>query len=130
MATNFLIGRGEVLAHQVPPPPRNPGKGSIYSLAEAREVLIPQIQQAIESFDDAPVGALPDDLAVLKVIMNPAYISKSSFPQDLLKEAGLETVGSRTVSVTPRKWARKGPPQEVPTAAELHRLGRSHGSSR
>ncbi|MFG1284881.1 S8 family peptidase [Xanthobacter autotrophicus] len=115
MATNFLIGRGEVLAHQVPPPPRNPGRGSVYTLAEAREVLVPQIRQAIERFDDAPAGALPDDVAVAKVIMNPAYISKSSFPQDLLKEAGLEAVGSRTVRVTPRKWARKGPPQEVPT---------------
>lgn len=115
MATNFLIGRGEVLAHQVPPPQRNPSRASVYTLTEARAVLLPQIQQAIASFDDAPAGALPEDVAVAKVVMNPAYISKSAFPQDLLKEVGLEAVGSRTISVTPRKWTRKGPPEEVPT---------------
>lgn len=123
MATNFLIGRGELLTHLVPPPQRQPSDRSVYTIEEATRTLVPQFRQAIEAFDAAPAGTLPDDVAVASLIINPSYIARSFYPRHLLKEAKLETVGSRTVKVRPRKWARKGEPEEV-TTTELFVAGR------
>lgn len=123
MATNFLIGRGELLTHQVPPPLRRPTSRSVYSLEEARQTLVPQFTRTIEVFEATPSAALPDDIAVAKVLINPSFIARSYFPSGLLKEAGLEAVGSRTVHIIPRRWARQGPPERVPTT-ELFVAGR------
>ncbi|NSZ87082.1 S8 family peptidase (plasmid) [Agrobacterium tumefaciens] len=123
MATNFLIGRGELLTHQVPPPRRKPSERSVYTLNEARQSLVPQFTQAMEVFDRTPAAALPKDIAVGKVLINPSFIARSYFPSSLLKEAGLEAVGSRTVHVTPKRWARQGMPEKVPTT-ELFVAGR------
>jgi hypothetical protein len=123
MATNFLIGRGELLTHQVPPPLRKPSARSVYTLEDARQTLVPQFNRAVEVFESTPPGALPDDIAVARVVINPSFIARSYFPSGLLKEAGLEAVGSRTVQIIPRRWARKGPPESVPTT-ELFVAGR------
>ncbi len=128
MATNFLIGRGELLTHVVPPPLRRPSQRSVYTVQEARDVLIPQFASAIDTFDGAPEGALPGDVAVARMTINPTFIARSYFPKDFLREAGLEAVGSRTVNIIPRKWARRGPPQEV-TTTELLVAGAPKGFS-
>ena len=123
MATRFLIGRGELLTQVVPPPRRMPSDRPVYTLREARDVLIPQFNAALETFNEAPAAALPNDVAVASMVLNPSFIARSYFPRDFLREAGLEAVGSRTVKVTPRKWRKKGEPEEVPTT-ELFVAGR------
>ena len=115
MATRFLIGRGELLTRVVPPPRRNPSDRPVYTLQQAQRALIPQFEAALEAFDRVPATALPNDVAVASMVLNPAFIARSYFPKELLREAGLEAVGSRTVKVKPRKWAKSGPPQEVAT---------------
>jgi hypothetical protein len=115
MATRFLIGRGELLTRVVPPPLRKPSDRSVYTLQEAQRDLIPQFEALLEIFDQMPAAALPNEVAVASMVLNPTFIARSYFPKDFLREAGLEAVGSRTVKVKPRKWAKRGPPQEVAT---------------
>jgi hypothetical protein len=40
--TNFLIGRGELLTHDIAGPRRMPGKAEVYTFAQARERLVPR----------------------------------------------------------------------------------------
>ena len=115
MATKFLIGRGELLTRIVPPPRRNPSERPIYTLQEAQSVLTPQFEAVLESFNRLPAAAFPNDVAVASMVLNPAFIARSYFPKEFLREAGLEAVGSRTVKMKPRKWAKKGPTEEVAT---------------
>ena len=44
--TNFLIGRGELLTHDIVGPKRMPGKAEVYTLAQARERMVPQFRSA------------------------------------------------------------------------------------
>lgn len=107
MANRFIIGRGEVLTYEIPPPKSGGPKVHPYSLSEAKAELIPQIQGMAAQVKNLPTQACPNGLAVAKMTLHPAYIAKSFFPTGLLRGAGLISVGSRTVRVAPRKDTRK-----------------------
>ena len=123
---NYLLGNGESLA-------RNEavklgfGEGADpYTLGEAKAALAPQLTSAVKYIDTIPSEACPRDEAVLAVTLHPKYLSKSSYPGDLLKAVGLRTVGSKAVTVTPRKSHLKHAP--VPAAsAELYVAGPRKG---
>src|SRR5690606_6456676 len=53
---------------------------------------------------------------------NPSYITRSFFPVAMLRSAGLESVGSRAVKLTPDAWSKKGEPRES-TTTELFVVG-------
>lgn len=42
MATRFLIGQGELLTYDIPAPPIVPSKAHPYTLAQAKEYLVPK----------------------------------------------------------------------------------------
>ncbi len=115
MANRFIIGRGELLTYDIPPPPMVPKKAHPYGLTEAKTQLIPQIVSAVLDIQALPQAACPSDVAVIKVDLHPSYIAKSFFPTALLRQAGLTPVGSRTVRVRPRKDLRKSAPTECET---------------
>ena len=121
--TNFLIGRGELLTHDIKGPKINPSKADAYTLPEARARLTPQIIATSEELNKLPIDACPGGFAVARFTMNPSYIAKSFFPNALLRRAGLESVGSRTRKITPEKWTKKGPPSETATT-EIFVAGR------
>jgi hypothetical protein len=50
--TNFLIGRGELLTHDIVGPKRMPGKAEVYTFAQARERMVPQFRSAAKALDD------------------------------------------------------------------------------
>jgi len=106
--TNFLIGRGELLTSDIKAPGGGQGKDELYSLAEAQHYLIPQLKNAARAISLLPDIACPDDYTVAKVTMHPDYIAKSYFPSALLRSVGLESIGSRSCALTPRKWHKKG----------------------
>ena len=114
MATRFLIGKAELLTFEIPPPAIKPNKVHPYSLSEAKAHLVPQIVAAALEIQTLPPEACPSDIAVAKIDLHPAYIAKSFFPTGLLREAGLASIGSRTVRVLPRRELRKtaGPESE------------------
>ncbi len=112
---NFLLGYGERLTVPVqiekgmePSPPP-------YAFAEARSRLVPQFAQAAVELAQLPAAACPDDFAVGLVTIHPEYTAKSFFPGKLLREARMETIGSRPTRVQPEKWKKKKVPEEVPT---------------
>ena len=113
--TNFLIGRGELLTHDIKGPRRAPQKAEAYTLKEAIHRLTPQFIEAAKDVDSIPDIASPLDFAVGQIVLNPSYIAKSFFPASLLRSTGLVSVGSRTVTILPEKWTRKAIPQECST---------------
>lgn len=121
--TNFLIGRGELLTHEIKGPKRGMDKAEVYTLQQARSRLTPQFAEVAESLDSLPRGACPGDLGVARLTLNPSYIARSFFPVAMLRDAGLESVGSRAVKLTPEAWSKKGPPRES-TTTELFVVGR------
>jgi len=121
--TNFLIGRGELLTHEVKGPKRKPGKKEVYTLQEATKYLVPQFNKTSTALDGLPSHACPGDFGVARLMINPSYIARSFFPVAMLKSVGLESVGSRTVKVTPKGWNKKGTPREC-TTTELFVAGK------
>lgn len=121
--TNFLIGRGELLTHDIKGPKRMPGKAEVYTLQQARERLTPQFSDAAAALDALPAQACPGDFGVARLTMNPSYIARSFFPVAMLRTVGLESVGSRTVKLTPDGWTKKGPTREC-TTTELFVAGK------
>jgi hypothetical protein len=115
MANRFIIGKGELLTYDIPPPPMVSKKAHPYSLDEAKSFVIPQIRQAVADLQQLPAAACPLDFAVAKLQLHPAYISKSFFPKALLRDAGLVSVGSRTIRTSPRRDLRKKAPRECDT---------------
>ncbi|WP_031409584.1 S8 family peptidase [Thiomonas sp. FB-Cd] len=122
MATRFLIGQGELLAYDIPPPPIIPSKAHPYTLAQAKEFLVPRMLSTALAMQDLAADACPDDVAVAKIDLHPAYIAKSFFPKDLLRAADLTSIGSRTVRVKPRNDVRKKAP-EISDTTELFVAG-------
>lgn len=107
MATNFIIGKGELLTYNIDAPKRGSGpKNRPYSLDEAKKVLIPQIKAASNIFNKLPIEATPQGISVAKMTLHPAFIAKSYFPNQLLRYVGLISVGSRSDLITPRKQVK------------------------
>ncbi|AKH38212.1 MULTISPECIES: S8 family peptidase [Nitrosomonas] len=113
--TNFLIGRGELLTHDIKGPKRPHNKAQAYTFQEAKQRLGPQFLETAAALDTLPPEACPSDFGVARLAMNPSYIARSFFPMAMLQSAGLASIGSRTVKLTPYKWTRKGAPQECAT---------------
>jgi hypothetical protein len=56
-------------------------------------------------------------------VLNPSYITRPYYPERLLRELRLQSVGSRTVWITPEKWNRRAAPSRVSTT-EIFVAGR------
>lgn len=121
--TNFLIGRGELLTYDIKGPRRKITKAEVYTLQQARTRLVPQFIETSTNLDRLPSKACPGDLSVARLALNPSYIARSFYPVAMLRSAGLESVGSRAVKLTPEAWAKKGSPRES-TTTELFVVGR------
>jgi subtilase family protein len=116
MATNYLIGRGELLTYPIEAPKKKQSeKLRPYTLAQAKAHVVPQIEAANASIRDLPAQACPDDIAVARMTLHPAYLAKSYFPHALLQQAGLVSLGSRTTRIEPRKQVRATSPKEADT---------------
>lgn len=119
---NFLLGRGERLAEDVIVRSGPQDKQAPYTFFEARDRLQPMLQSAVSAIDALPDEACPDDQAVLALTLNPEYIAKSYFPLELLRSAGLTTVGSKPRQITPDKRSKDREPEPAVTT-ELFVMG-------
>ncbi|WOB05871.1 S8 family peptidase [Piscinibacter gummiphilus] len=116
MATRYIIAKGELLTYPIGAPKKEPGeKNHPYTLAQAKAALLPQIDEATHEFDRLPPQACPGDIAVALVTLHPAYLAKSYFPRQLLQTAGLESLGSRSERIRPRRVTRANAPPEADT---------------
>jgi len=113
---SFIIGRGEVLTLEVKSPSRRPSdKAYPYTLDESLAFLKPRLVATAMDLDHLPAEACPSDFAVETITLNPAFIAKSYFPSALFETLGLRSIGSKSVSLTPRKWTRKEAPEQCST---------------
>ncbi len=113
--TNFLIGRGELLTRAIKAPGGGRPKPEVYTFSEAKQILKPQLKDMVGHLNSLPDAACPGNFGVVRMAMNPSYIAKSYFPSTMLRSVGLESVGSRNVKLTPRKWSKQGEPIECST---------------
>lgn len=108
----FLLGYGERLTERVW---RNSGGGPkdlAYTPDEARLRLAPQALAAIDELDRLPRAACPDGESVEVVTLHPEWLAKSYFPERLLDEYRLRSVGSRPTSVVPEKTSKDDHPTQ------------------
>lgn len=116
MSTRYLIGRAELLTYPIKAPSKTPkDKAHPYTLGEAKQIVVPQIEAANAQFEALPSKACADDLVVARVVLHPAYLAKSFFPKLLFDQAGLASVGSRTRRIEPRRQTLKKAPAQVDT---------------
>jgi hypothetical protein len=78
-----------------------PGGDPPYSLEKQRERLLPQLQTLTTSAAQISVEATADGQVVAVVQMNPQALSRSAFPEALLKRADWRLLGSRSARVRP-----------------------------
>ena len=116
-SAKYIIGRGEMLTYPIAAPGGGGDKAHPYSLEEAKLRLRPKIQAAIDGLLALPSEACPLDIAVAEITLHPTYIAKSFFPGAFLRHAGLSSVGSKTVRVSPEKDLRKKKPDSSDTTS-------------
>jgi len=109
MIPKYLIGKGESLVDSINNSKRPVTYKHIYTFEEAKQALIPQINESNNLLSKLPANACPNDFAVTKMILHPQYIAKSYFPSTLLREADLFPVGSRAIETPLRKPFKKKP---------------------
>lgn len=109
---NFLLGKGERLTSDIVPAGRPMNKVPPYTFEEARTRLVPMLSAIATAVDALPTAACPNGEAVSSLILNPEYIAKSYYPNNLLKTYGLRAVGSREARVTPEKRSKGRAPEE------------------
>ena len=109
---NFLLGKGERLVEDVRGGGGGAPKHHPYTFSEAQARLTPMLARVVRGIDELPDDACPNDQAVATVTLNPEYIAKSYFPNGLLRELGLEPVGSKPRRITPEKRSQERPPEE------------------
>lgn len=119
---NYLLGYGERLVERIAPPATKPSKAHPYTFDQARSRLQPKMRAVADDVAALPAAACPHDEAVALLTLHPAYLAKSYFPNDLLRNTGMEAVGSRSREVTPEKWTKKADPRPTITA-ELYVAG-------
>jgi hypothetical protein len=112
---NFIIGRGEVLTHDIVSGGAPHDKAEAYTFDEAKTRLEPQIALTVSAIEGIPPAACPQDYAVARFSINPSYIAKSFYPSSLFNIANLRPVGSRAVSIVPEKWTKKKLPARCST---------------
>jgi hypothetical protein len=116
---NLLLGNGQALVGPTDWPSGRGNKSDVYSLAETRAHLHPQLELFASAAKSVPDGAAPRGEVVGKVLVHPEYLAKSYFPVSVLRAAGLRHVGTRSRTVQPRKRLRKRDPDAPMFTAEL-----------
>jgi hypothetical protein len=114
---NFLLGVGDYFTETLPPPKRKIEKDAPYTLDEAKGRLAPMATAIVADFSTLPTNACPNNEAVAIVTLHPEYLAKTFYPANLLREVGLEAVGSRPVAVKPEKRTLKKAAVELPTTS-------------
>lgn len=112
---NFLLGKGEKLTSKVDVPHGGGPKDPPYDFSKAKKRIGERLQKVEAKLKNTPAAACPGEEVVAVVTVHPRYISKSDFPQDLLKAAGLRSVGTRPKKIKPESWGIKKHPDEAMT---------------
>ncbi|MFA0012889.1 peptidase S8 and S53, subtilisin, kexin, sedolisin, partial [Vibrio lentus] len=114
---NYLIGRAEVLASLTPAPKMKFDREPLYSVAESRARLEPQLMNVCDELNKLPPELCPNDLSVTRMTLHPSFIAKGHFPKKILREMGVQSIGSTSSDIKPDRWTRVGEPETCPSTS-------------
>ncbi|OAE10006.1 S8 family peptidase [Pantoea sp. OXWO6B1] len=100
---NLLLGYGETLTGDVKIENGSGPKNKPYTYEDNAPVIINELRGVIQKFMDIPDAAKPKGEAVAKLILHPAFLAKSYFSNLIFKRFSLTSIGSKAVSIKPRK---------------------------
>lgn len=121
---NYLIGFGERLTKRVDRAPRKMDpKDPPYTFAESRNRVGKALRATSDVLRNLPPAACPAGEVVALMTLHPEYIAKSYFPGQLLREAGLRPIGSRSRTIRPNKWTPTVTPRGVAPTIEMYVAG-------
>lgn len=117
MAENrkYLFGKGEQLSYNVDVTRSGGSKNPPYTYDETIQRTSSFLNAVIEAFDALPDQACPRGRAVASVSIHPRFISKSDFPTELFRSAGVHAIGGKTENVIPTAWGINDPPESAVT---------------
>lgn len=116
MEKRFLLGHGERLTSALSSPRMRPAKNHPYaSRDEVYERLLPKYQKTRDTVLNLAPRYCPNDETVFCIDLHPAYISKSYFPERLLRKLDLRPIGSRTIHLIPQKSTGKSDGENQPS---------------
>lgn len=122
---NFLLGKGERLTEAIKVKSGGQPKKHPYTFEEAKKRISGMLNDTIHELDVLPDDVYPHDQAIVSVTLNPEYIAKSYYPQQLFNDVGLQIVGSKPEFVTPEKKSGDRIPEEALTTELFARASRS-----
>lgn len=100
---NVLIANGHELIGQLSWPKGGGKKWLPYSIFDVRDILHRQLDDVTTFAETIAPKFSPRGEVTAKVILHPAFLAKSYFPANILRDSGLIILGSRPVKITPRK---------------------------
>lgn len=104
---NMLLGYGETLTSPVILNTGGGPKNKPYTYEENKPVIVAQLNEVISEINNTLPLAMPEGKAVVKFVLHPAFLAKSYFPVKLLNKFSLQNIGSKAVSIKPRKNIKK-----------------------
>jgi hypothetical protein len=104
---NMLLGYGETLTQPVNINQNGGPKNKPYTYDENKPVILEKLQDLILNINTISPDALPDGKAVAKFVLHPTFLAKSYFPINLLNHFSLESIGSKSIRIKPRKDNKK-----------------------
>lgn len=111
---NLLLGFGETLTYNIKHKNGGSPKAHPYSFNEARLHLLESTKNLINRINTLSPETMPNGKAVANFVLHPAYLAKSYYPNKFLEEFGFHDIGSKSVTITPRKTQlKKAPTQQV-----------------
>lgn len=120
---NFLLGQGQRLTSNVTVVKGGKPKDMPYTFSDAQKRVSQKLATVNAHMRTLPDEACPQNEAVATVTLHPRYLSKTDFPTELLRAAGLRPIGSRPKKVLPDKWGTKTIPTEAVVTAEIFVAG-------
>lgn len=106
---NLLLGYGETLTGNIKIASGGGKKNVPYTYEENKPFIMDNIKNFLSIVDNIPDAAKPNGEAVAKIYLHPAFLAKSYFPVGILKEFALKSIGSKAITIKPRKQANKKP---------------------
>lgn len=103
---NLLLGNGQALVGPTAWPSGGRAPSDVYSIAESRARLHPQLELFSATAANIPAGAAPRGEVVGRILIHPQYMAKSYMPTGVLRISGLRHVGTRSASISPVKRTR------------------------
>lgn len=107
MKKNYLLGNGEALTSRIVKKRASRPPTPVYTFEETVERLSPQLENLLVAIERAKPETIPNGVEVAKITLHPKYIARSYFPKKILRECNLESVGSRSKEILPKKLHNK-----------------------